>query len=77
MSALPDDPQTIRVAVDVSGLPAVCALARAARDVVDHADGVDPDEITPFDVDRYALVDRREFAALAAAVEPLYPGPAT
>lgn len=67
--SLPDDPQTIRVAVDVSGLPAVMALARAARDVVD--DGrptIDGDEYTvPVEV----------LDALRYAVDPIYPGAAT
>jgi hypothetical protein len=63
------EPQTLRVQVDVSGLPAVMALARAARDVIDHADGDAADEID--------WVPKRDLAALAAAVEPIYPGPAT
>lgn len=31
-------PQDVRVVVDVSGLPAVMTLARACRDLIDHAD---------------------------------------
>jgi hypothetical protein len=72
MSALRSDPETLAVTVDVSGLPAVMALARAARDVIDHAfrrsypDG----ETTP-------VVLAADLDALAAAVDPIYPGPVT
>jgi hypothetical protein len=71
--ALPDDPQTLRVAVDVSGLPAVMALARAARDVIDHAE---PGPNHPAG-STWPLVRPADLRALADAVEQIYPGPVT
>jgi len=70
---LPDEPQTLAVRVDVSGLPAVMALARAARDVIDRAEeGPNhPDGGT------WPIIYPQDLRALAAAVEPIYPGPTT
>jgi hypothetical protein len=69
MSDLPlaAEPQVVRVVVDVSGLPVVMALARAARDVIDHAE--DGPHSWPF-------VRPDDLRALEDAVQPIYPGPA-
>lgn len=73
MSALRSEPETLAVTVDVSGLPAVMALARAARDVIDLADE-GPNHPAG---GTWPMVHPSHLAALAAAVEPIYPGPAT
>jgi hypothetical protein len=70
---LSDDSHDVRICVDVSGLPAVTALARAARDVIDHAE----DGPNRPGGGAWPIVRPGDLAALAAAVEPLYPGPAT
>jgi hypothetical protein len=71
---LMSDPETLAVRVDVTGLPAVMALARAARDVIDHAeDG--PNH--PASGMTWPVVRPADLRALEAAVEPIYPGPAT
>jgi hypothetical protein len=62
------EPQTVRVQVDVSGLPAVMALARAARDVIDHAE---PGQ----DGATWPLVRPADLRALEGAVAPIFPGP--
>jgi hypothetical protein len=64
-------PQEVRVVVDVSGLPAVMSLARACRDLIDHAvDGEAHDLRTDWPVVRPA-----DLRALENAVAPIYPGP--
>jgi hypothetical protein len=61
------EPQTLRVQVDVSGLPTVMALARAARDVIDNAE---PGQ----DGAAWPLVRPADLRALEDATAPIYPG---
>jgi len=63
-------PQDVRVVVDVSGLPAVMVLARACRDLIDHAE----DGEAPLGSD-WPMVRPADLRALEDAVAPIYPGP--
>jgi hypothetical protein len=65
-------PQEVRVVVDVSGLPAVMALAKACRDLIDHAE----DGPNRRDVGGWPLVRPADLRALEDAVAPIYPGAA-
>lgn len=67
--SLEAESQTVRVTVDVVGLPAVMALARAARDLIDHAE--------PDSTGEWRQVRQADLDALEDAVAPIFPGAAS